>query len=121
MTKIGSEYPGMTSLAPVYASLSHTGKNITLKIHKNMRFQPNEKIFAESCSVKHKDFFWPKKFLGLGTLRSTSVRGFLLLAKKKNFSYATYNVVPGESHTYGSLICMHFSLANKILDCYFVN
>ena len=28
---------------------------------KKTRFQPNEKIFAESCSVQHRDFFWQKK------------------------------------------------------------
>ena len=45
------------------------GKKITLKIHKKSRFQPNEKIFAESCSVRYKDLLWAKTFFGvIGTL-----------------------------------------------------
>ena len=41
------------------------GKKITLKIHKKSRFQPNEKIFAESCSVRYKDLLRAKKLLGV--------------------------------------------------------
>ena len=37
----------------------------TLKIHKKSRFQPNEKIFAESCSVRYKDLFRAQKNLGV--------------------------------------------------------
>ena len=44
-------------------------KKITLKIHKKSRFQPNEKIFAESCSVRYKDLLGAKIFFGvIGTL-----------------------------------------------------
>ena len=44
-------------------------KKITLKIHKKSRFQPNEKIFAESCSVLYKDLLRAKKIFGvIGTL-----------------------------------------------------
>ena len=44
-------------------------KKITLKIHKKSRFQANEKIFAESCSVRYKDLLRAKIFLGvIGTL-----------------------------------------------------
>ena len=49
------------SLAPVFASLGRAGKKKTLKIHKKSRFQPNEKIFAESCSVRYKDLFADQK------------------------------------------------------------
>ena len=45
-------------------------KKITLKIHKKSRFQPNEKMFAESCSVRYKDLLRAKKILGvIGTLK----------------------------------------------------
>ena len=37
----------------------------TLKVHKKSRFQPNEKIFAESCSVRYKDLFRAQKNLGV--------------------------------------------------------
>ena len=44
-------------------------KKITLKIHKKSRFQPNEKMFAESCSVRYKDLLRAKKIFGvIGTL-----------------------------------------------------
>ena len=43
----------MMSLAPVFASLGRAGKKKTLKIHKKSRFQPNEKNFAKSCSVRY--------------------------------------------------------------------
>ena len=69
MTEIGSENPGMMSLAPVFPSLGRAGKKITLKIHKKSRFQPNEKNFAESCSVWYKDLLRAKKIFGvIGTL-----------------------------------------------------
>ena len=55
----------MMSLAPVFASLGRAGKKITLKIHKKSGFQPNEKIFAESCSVRYKNLLRAKNFLGL--------------------------------------------------------
>ena len=48
------------------------GKKITLKIHKKSRFQPNEKKFAESCSVRYKHLLRAKKILGvIGTLNSS--------------------------------------------------
>ena len=69
VTEIGSESPGMMSLAPAFASLGRAGKKITLKIHKKSRFQPNEIIFAESCSVLYRDLLRAKKILGvIGTL-----------------------------------------------------
>ena len=37
----------------------------TLKIHKKSRFQPNEEIFAASCSVRYKDLFRAKNIWGL--------------------------------------------------------
>ena len=44
---------------------------IALKIHRKSRFQPNEKNFGESCSVRHKDLLRAKKILGvIGTLKS---------------------------------------------------
>ena len=59
----------MMSLFPVFASLGRAGKKITLKIHKKSRFQPNEKMFAESCSVRYKDLLRAKKVFGvIGTL-----------------------------------------------------
>ena len=61
----------MMSLAPVFASLGRAGKKKTLQIHKKSRFQPNEKNFAKSCSVRYKDLLRAKKFLGvIGTLSS---------------------------------------------------
>ena len=60
----------MMSLAPVFASLDRAGKK-TLKLHKKSRFQPNEKNFAKSCSVRYKDLLRAKKFLEvIGTLSS---------------------------------------------------
>ena len=47
--------PGMTSLAPDFALFGLAGKKNTLKIHTKSRFQPNEEIFAESCSVRYKE------------------------------------------------------------------
>ena len=42
---------------------------MALKIHKKSGFQPNEKIFAESCSIRYKDLLRAKKFFGvIGTL-----------------------------------------------------
>ena len=53
-------------------------KEITLKIHKKSRFQPNEKIFVESCSVRYKDLLRAKNFFGvIGTLTSASLLGTL--------------------------------------------
>ena len=63
----------MMSLAPVFASLGRAGKKKkTLKIHKKSRFQPKEKNFAESCSMRCKDLLRAKKFFGvIGTLNVT--------------------------------------------------
>ena len=36
----------------------------TLKVHKKSGFQPNEKIFAEACSVRYKNLFRAKKMEG---------------------------------------------------------
>ena len=49
VTEIGSENPGMTSLAPIFALLDYAGK-----IHKKIEFQPNEEIFANlaQCDIK---------------------------------------------------------------------
>ena len=61
----------MMSLFPVFASLGRAGKKKTLKIHKKSRFQPNEKMFAESCSVRYKDLLRAKNFFGvIGTLNA---------------------------------------------------
>ena len=66
----------MISLAPVFSSLGRAVKKITLKIHKKSRFQPNEKIFAESYSVQYKDLLRAKKFFGvIGTLSTCYVIG----------------------------------------------
>ena len=52
----------------------------TLKIHKKSRFQPNEEIFAESCSVRYKDLFRAKKIFGvIGTLNRLVWRSDLIL------------------------------------------
>ena len=46
-------------------------KKKTLKTHKKSRFQPNEKIFAESCLVLYKDLLRAKEiFVVIGTLTS---------------------------------------------------
>ena len=57
-------------------------KKITLKIHKKSRFQPNEKMFAESCSVRYKHLLRAKKIFGvIGTLRATLYRDRVRLKK----------------------------------------
>ena len=56
-------------------------KKITLKIHKKSRFQPNEKMFAESCSVRYRDLLRAKKIFGvIGTL-SKCAFFFLIIAQ----------------------------------------
>ena len=65
----------MMSLFPVFASLGRAGKKIPLKIHKKSRFQPNEKMFAESCSVRYKALLRAKKIFGvIGTLMFFPIR-----------------------------------------------
>ena len=60
----------MMTLAPVFASLGRAGKKKTLKTHKKSRFQPNEKIFAESCLVLYKDLLRAKEIFGVIGVRS---------------------------------------------------
>ena len=65
--RIGEPWNDVTS--PSLRFTRSCRKKKTLKIHKKSRFQPNEKIFAESCSVRYKDLLRAKKFLGvIGTL-----------------------------------------------------
>ena len=55
----------MMSLAPVFASLGRAGKKKPLKIHKNSRFQPNEKFLQNLAQCDIKIYCGPKNFLGL--------------------------------------------------------
>ena len=57
-------------------------KKKTLKIPKKSRFQPNEKIFAESCSVRYKDLLRAKKIFGvIGTLRTVPTNSKVFLPR----------------------------------------